>query len=173
MGNEKDECRRLRERVSAYMRQLHMISPGDKVIIGLSGGADSVCLFELLLSLREEFSFTMEAVHVNHMLRETAKRDELFVQQLCERKGVALHILHRDVAEVARQKHMSPEEAGREVRYAFFEKVAEKVKANKIALAHHANDSAETVLFHLCRGTGVDGLCGIRPVVNGCWFRIY
>jgi len=150
--------------VSAYMRQLHMIHPGEKVIVGLSGGADSVCLFDILLALREEFSFTVEAVHVNHMLRETAERDEMFVKRLCEEEGIVLHILRKDVAELAKWRDMSLEEAGREVRYAFFEEVAEKTSADKVAVAHHANDNAETILFHLCRGTGIDGLCGIRPV---------
>lgn len=165
MGTDNGiKSRQIREQVSAYIRQLHMIRPGDKVILGLSGGADSVCLFELLMSLREEMVFTIEAVHVNHMLRETAERDEVFVRQLCEKNDIPLHVLRKDVALLAKQKAISPEEAGREVRYTFFNEVAEKTGADRIATAHHANDRAETVLFHLGRGTGVDGLCGIRPI---------
>lgn len=146
------------------MTQFHMISSGDKVILGLSGGADSVCLFEMLLALRKEWSFSVEAVHVNHMLRVTADRDEDFVRRICEHEGVPLHILRTDVARIAKEKAISTEEAGREIRYAYFSEVAQKTGATRIATAHHGNDRAETVLFQLSRGSGIDGFCGIRPV---------
>lgn len=146
------------------MKQFHMINPGEKVLLGLSGGADSVCLFFVLLALKEEFSFTLEAVHVNHGMRKTAERDEQFVKELCAKEQVPLHIAHENVVMLAKEWNMSPEETGREVRYRFFEDVAKQIGAAKIAVAHHGNDSAETMLFHLCRGTGIDGLCGIRPV---------
>lgn len=150
--------------VSAYMQKFHMTNPGDKVLVGLSGGADSVCLFYVLLALQGELGISIEAVHINHMLRESALRDEEFVRRLCEREQVPVHVLRTDVAAVARENGMTTEEAGRKVRYDFFAETAQKTEAEKIAVAHHMDDQAETILFHLCRGTGVDGLSGISPV---------
>ncbi len=154
----------MHEHVSAYMNQLHMVNPGEKILVGLSGGADSVCLFYVLLALQKSLSFSMEAVHVNHMLRETAERDELFVKQICEEEGIPLHRKHVDVTRLAKQQGLSFEEAGRNARYDFFAETMQHTGATRIAVAHHMDDRAETILFHLCRGTGVDGLGGIRPV---------
>ncbi len=164
MDNEKKTSRQLTETVSAYIQKFHMLKPGEKVIVGLSGGADSVCLFYVLLALREKFSFSMEAVHVNHMLRESADRDEAFVKELCDRNHILLHTLRKDVSAVARAEKLSLEEAGRCVRYDYFEKILRESGAQKIAVAHHMDDLAETILFHMSRGAGLDGLCGMRPV---------
>ncbi len=164
MSIDEKRGRQLQQRVSAFMNKFHMINPGEKVIIALSGGADSVCLFHMLLKMRETMGFCVEAVHVNHMLREAAPRDEKFVKELCERKEVPLHILRADVEAVAKQKKQALEEAGRDIRYDYFAKTAKQTGAQKIAVAHHANDQAETILFHLCRGSGIEGLGGIRPV---------
>ena len=152
------------ENVSAYMKKFHMTDPGEKILIGLSGGADSVCLFFVLLALKEQLGFELEAVHVNHCLRESAERDELFVSNLCREKGIALHTYKVDVAARAESEGISTEEAGRNVRYECFEDVMKKSGAVKVAVAHHKNDCAETMLFHLGRGTGLQGLAGIRPV---------
>lgn len=157
-------CRQMQEQVSAFMKKYHMVGPGEKVLVALSGGADSVCLFHVLLALRESMDFSVEAVHVNHMLRESADSDEEFVRNLCREKGISLHVCRKDVGRLAKEQGMSLEEAGREARYCFFDEVARKTGARKIAVAHHANDRAETVLFRLCRGTGISGLVGIRPV---------
>ena len=160
----KKKGRRLVDAVCSYMKKLHMTAPGEKVLLGLSGGADSVCLFYVFLALQKEMGISFEAAHVNHMLRESAVRDEEFVKNLCEREGIRVHVLRSDVAAVAGENGMSTEEAGRKVRYEFFAETARKVGAQKIAVAHHMDDQAETILFHMCRGTGLDGLCGIRPV---------
>ena len=164
MGKESTKSGELLKKVHAYIKKYHMIQPGDKIIVGLSGGADSVCLFYMLLALREVFSISVEAAHINHMIRKTAQRDEDFVKELCEKERVELHVCRADVGKLAEREKMSVEEAGRKIRYGFFEEVAQKTAATGIAVAHHADDVAETVLFHLCRGTGLDGLCGIRPV---------
>ena len=156
--------RQLTERVSAYMKKLHMVQPGEKVLVGLSGGADSVCLFLVLLALREPLGFSVEAVHVNHCLRENATKDEHFVRTLCKEKGVVLHTYSVDVRARAEKEGLSTEEAGRDARYECFSDAMMQSGASKVAVAHHKNDQAETILFQLGRGSGVRGLAGIRPV---------
>lgn len=141
-----------------------MIKPGEHVLVGVSGGADSVCLLFLLGQIAKEFSLQVSVVHVNHQIRETARRDELFVQKLCEQLQIPCYVEHAAVEEMARTQGMTVEEAGRTARFDAFYQWKETLGADKIALAHHKDDQAETVLFHLCRGCGVDGLVGIRPV---------
>ena len=131
------------------------------VLAAVSGGADSVSLLHLLLSLREEFGFSLEAAHVNHGLRgEEADRDERFVRALCAEWDVPLHVLRADVAAEAAKTGEGLEACGRRVRYAFFDSLAR----GEIATAHTRDDNAETVLLHLMRGSGLRGLCGIPPV---------
>lgn len=146
------------------IEKYNMLSHGDTVVIGLSGGADSCALFYFLLSLRERFDLNIIACHVNHMLRgEEADRDEAFVKGLCEKNSVRLRLLKADVAARAKELKESTEKCGRDIRYEFFEKTA-KEYGGKIATAHTASDNAETVLFNLTRGCGIRGLCGIPPV---------
>ncbi len=159
-----DESRQTEEMVSAYIKKFHMISTGEKILIGLSGGADSVCLFRILLALREKLDFSLEAVHVNHCLRDTAARDEAFVRALCDSEHVLLHVYSVDVKAHADENGMSEEEAGRELRYRCFTQTMKKSGATKVAVAHHKNDQAETILFHICRGSGPNGLSGMHPV---------
>lgn len=156
--------RQLEEKVAAYIEKNHMIKAGDKILTGLSGGADSVCLFYMLLSLRKRFDFSFEAVHVNHMLRRTAGRDEDFVAEICSKEGICLHREQVDVTALAKKEGMTLEEAGRKARYEIFRRLASERGAVSIGVAHHANDQAETILFHLCRGSGIEGLAGMRPV---------
>ncbi|MBD5542039.1 MAG: tRNA lysidine(34) synthetase TilS [Lachnospiraceae bacterium] len=152
-------------KVKEYIEKYHMINPGDKVIVGLSGGADSVCLLFLLHHLSGEMGFSLSAVHVNHKLREEADGEADFVKELCRQWNVELEIRSIEVREYAKEQHLCIEEAARSLRYGIFEEAALKNEgAVKIALAHHQNDQAETVLFHLFRGSGIRGLAGIRPV---------
>ena len=161
-----------------------MIEEGDTVIIGVSGGADSVCLLFVLLKLREKLGFSPVVVHVNHQVREDAGEDALFVKELCDRWQVPFYQVTADMKAYARERKLSEEEAGRQIRYRAFEdallmeyekqKNASEVSVSKeewmakskIAVAHNSNDRAETMLFHLFRGTGLKGAAGIRPV-NG------
>lgn len=146
------------------VEKYNMLAPGDCVVIGLSGGADSCALLSFLLSLRERMSLSLIACHVNHMLRGSeADRDEQFVRQLCAENDVSFELLRIDVASEAARRHESTEKTGRDIRYKFFEKVAAEHNA-RIATAHTASDNAETVLFNLARGAGLRGLCGIPPV---------
>ncbi len=156
--------------VVEYMQKHHMLENGDTVIVGVSGGADSVCLLSVLADLRQSMKLTVVAAHINHMFRDTALRDEEYVQQLCKELDVPCEVKCKDVALLAKEQGISFEEAGRNVRYAFFEALMEKYDADKIAVAHNKGDCAETMLFHLFRGSSLKGLGSIRPV-NGVVIR--
>ncbi len=153
------------EKVKEYIDRYDMIARGDVVVAGVSGGADSVCLFVVLCGLMGEMGFRLAVVHVNHGIREEAGEDAAYVEELCRRNGVPFFLEEADVRGYGEEKGISEEEAGREVRYGAFERVlAEYGGRGKIAVAHNANDRAETMLFHLFRGTGLTGAAGIRPV---------
>ena len=161
----------MREKVLEYMKKNRMAAPGDTVCAGFSGGADSVCLLLLLQELSEELSFRLQAVHVNHGLRgEESDGDQAFAEEFCRERGIPLFVYARPVAEMAREGRMGLEEAGRLARRQVFEQCMREHGAVRIALAHHQNDLAETVLFHLARGSSLRGLSAIRPV-NGCVIR--
>mgnify|MGYP000022768044 CR=1 FL=1 len=153
-------------KITAYIKQHHMIQKGEHVCVGVSGGADSVCLFRVLEELRHTMGFTMSVAHIEHGIRgEESLSDMEFVKELAEGAGISVTTYAYLVKEIAAKRGISLEEAGREARYQAFAEEAARYGANtKIALAHHANDNAETMLFHLCRGSGMDGLRGIRPV---------
>lgn len=159
------------KRIEKFIQKYHMLTCGDRVIAGVSGGADSVCLFLVLLELREKIGFDLIAVHVHHGLRgEAADQDQRFVEALCEQHRIPLEIFRVNLESIAKKRKQSLEEAGRMVRREAFDSVCKKYGGNKIALAHHQNDNAETLLWNLSRGTGLDGLGGIRPV-NGKFIR--
>ncbi|RHT37754.1 tRNA lysidine(34) synthetase TilS [Firmicutes bacterium AM31-12AC] len=159
------------KRIEKFIQKYHMLTCGDRVIAGVSGGADSVCLFLMLLELRKKIGFDLIAVHVHHGLRgEAADQDQQFVEALCEQHRIPLEIFRVNLESIAKKRKQSLEEAGRMVRREAFDSVCQKYGGNKIALAHHQNDNAETLLWNLSRGTGLDGLGGIRPV-NGKFIR--
>ena len=159
------------KKVRDYMREHEMTAPGDAVIVALSGGADSVCLLTVLKQLATP-EFLLRAVHVHHGIRGAeADRDEAFAQKLCESLSVPLCVAYCHVPAYAAEHGLSEEEAGRILRYQVLEKEAGKWEQElpagsrvKIALAHHRDDNAETILHHLLRGSGLTGLAGIRPV---------
>lgn len=150
----------------AAIRREQMLSPRTAVVVGLSGGADSVALLHLLLSLREELSLSsVTALHVNHGLRgEEAERDQQFVKRLCEQWNVPLTVVSCDVASLAAKQRIGVEEAGRMARYEQLARAADEFPICRIATAHTASDNVETLLLHLCRGSGLHGLAGIPPV---------
>ena len=202
------------DKVSTYIEKYHMLSAGDTVAAGVSGGADSVCLLFVLSALQKKIPFRLMVVHVNHKIRNEAGEDAAYVQKLCESLQVPFSLYEKDVEQIARREGISTEEAGRNIRYEAFREVLTKCASAeskvpeaevmeigktpktetmeagklpevagtemrampetgtlsrnvgghlKIAVAHHKNDRAETVLFHLFRGTGPVGLEGIRP----------
>lgn len=148
-----------------------LLKKGDGVLIGLSGGADSVCLTHILYTLREELSLKIYTAHMNHCLRgEAADGDERFAAEFSEGLGIECVTERNDVRAYAKKRGVSEETAGRELRYAFFERVREKYGLAKIATAHNKNDNAETVIMNFIRGSGLSGLCGI-PVKRGSVVR--
>lgn len=150
----------IRRQVIQYIEKEHLFSPKDKILVALSGGADSVALLNLLQSS----GYQCEAAHCNFQLRgKESDRDEQFVRQLCFDHKIPLHIIHFDTTRYATEKHISIEMAARELRYNWFDKIREDNKIKVIAVAHHKDDSVETMLLNLIRGTGINGLLGIRP----------
>ncbi len=153
------------QKVKEYVAKWDMLKKGDRIIAGVSGGADSICLLFVLLELQKEISFDLIVVHVNHKLRGAeADADEAYVKGLCEKYGIPFQSYSRDVELIAKNRKQSTEEAGREVRREAFREAMRDYGAVKIALAHHKNDSVETFFMNLARGTGLKGLGGIRPV---------
>lgn len=153
------------QKVKNYCEKNKLVQTGDRIVVGVSGGADSVCLLDLLCRMKESYQLTITAVHVHHGLRgASADEDEVFTKKLCEKLEVPLYCFHEEVKKRAEQEKISLEEAGRNCRYERLEEVRQTTNSTKIAVAHHANDQAETVLFHLVRGSGIEGLAGIRPI---------
>ena len=154
-------------KVLEYVKKYRMIEEGDTIAAGVSGGADSVCLLFVMLHLQKIIPFRLAVVHVNHGIRQEAGRDADYVRGLCEDKGLPFYLTEADVPGYAASCGMSSEEAGREIRYRALREALEREGAGvrgRIAVAHNGNDRAETMLFHLFRGTGLTGMSGIRPV---------
>lgn len=161
----------LEEKILDTIKKYKQIQKDDKVVIGVSGGPDSMTLLHVLYHLKEKIGFEICVAHINHMIREEADSETEYVQNFCKNIGVKCYIQKIDVQKKAKELKISTELAGRNARYAFFEEVAEKEKANKIATAHNANDNAETVLMNFMRGSGTSGLKGIEKIRNGKFIR--
>lgn len=156
------------KKVEQYCERYHMVEKGDRIVLGVSGGADSVSLFFVMLELCEKYNIEIVVVHVNHGIRgDEAKRDEDYVRELCGEYGIAFECVNADVRKMAKESRLSEEEMGRKVRYDAFAKVAKKYGCNKVAVAHNQNDVSETVLLNLFRGSGIKGLSGMEPVRDG------
>ncbi len=155
----------LLKKVKETINKYSMLSEADHVLIGLSGGADSVCLTILLSKLREDFNLTLSAVYIDHGLRpEETEHEKAFCKALCNNLGIDLHIKGVDVRGYAKENKLNLQEAGRELRYKVYEGLVSGIKAGRIALGHNADDQAETFLMRLLRGSGEKGLSGIPPV---------
>ena len=158
----------IRDRFLKYIQENDLVSNGEGIVVGLSGGPDSVCLLNLLCSLREEMNLKIVAAHINHMLRaEEADKDEEYARSLCKKFNVEFFCKRVDINKYGKEKGLSSETAGREVRYDFFDDVMERLGFSKIATAHNSNDQAETVLMRIMRGTGLEGLTGIPVKRDG------
>ncbi len=140
-----------------------LIQKDDGIVVAVSGGPDSVCLLHLLWTIREKYSLKLFAVHLNHQFRGVeAQRDAEYVRNLCNALNIPIFIYTEDVTAYAQKNRMTPEEAGRELRYKYFHEILNKKNAQRIAVAQNMNDQAETVLMRLMRGTGIDGLGAIE-----------
>ncbi len=155
---------RLKDKVYKYCEKEGLISPGMKIVVGVSGGADSVCLLRILNEMKEALDLTLICVHIEHGIRgEESRSDRDFVRDLCGKLNIELKIYEEDVPRIARETSTTLEEAGRLVRYKAFAGELEDNKADVIAVAHHKGDQAETVIFNLIRGSGLKGISGMAP----------
>ena len=153
------------------IEKYHMIEAGEKMIAGVSGGADSVCLLYVLKEYQKKVPFELTAVHVEHGIRGMESlEDAAFTEELCARMDVPCYRISVDVQELAKKQGLSVEEAGRRERYRIFEEIRQKEKADRIAVAHNRNDQAETLLLRLARGCSTAGAAGI-PVRRGPYIR--
>jgi tRNA(Ile)-lysidine synthase len=154
-------------KVKNFIEQNKMIEKGDRIVLGVSGGADSVCLLYMLSEICRDQKIPVLVVHINHGIRgKDAEGDEQYVKVLCKKLNLEFLKFRVNVPQIAMQEGLSEEEAGRKIRYRTFFQVCKDKQCNKIAIAHNKNDIAETVLFHLFRGTGIRGLSGIQPVIR-------
>ncbi len=152
------------DKVENTIRRFGLIAKGERVLVGVSGGADSVALLHTLLALGSRMGFSVCAAHLNHGIRgEEAESDALFVKDLCELYGTELYSELIDVPSLAREHRETLEQAGRTARYDFLFRAKRRFCADKIAVAHHMDDQAESILLHLTRGSGLLGLTGMQP----------
>lgn len=161
------ELIKIREKFLENIKKYNMLEYSDKVLIAVSGGMDSMSLFHNMVSIKDEYNLDMCVCHLNHGLRNTAKRDEEFVKKYCEDLKIKVFTKKVDMNKYAEENKLSSEDAGRKLRYEFFNEIAGNDR--KIFLAHNANDQAETVLFRIIRGTGIDGLCAMEYVTNNLY----
>ena len=154
----------MEEKILKTIKKYNLIKDGDKIVVGVSGGPDSITLLDLLLKLKNQniIKFDIVVCHINHMIREEATSDEEYVKEYCNKHNIERFVKRAEVEEIAKQNKMGTEETGRKIRYDFFYEILEKTKSNKIATAHNSNDNAETVLMNIIRGCGTSGLKGIE-----------
>lgn len=154
----------MKSKVIDTIKRYNLIQSGDKLVLGVSGGPDSISMLNILNEIKEEMKFEIYVAHINHMIRKEAEDDEIYVQQYCEKNNIQCFVKRANVQEIANIEKIGTEEAGRNIRYEFFEEVLQKVGANKIAIAHNKNDKIETIVMNLLRGSGLSGLKGIEPI---------
>ena len=162
---------KLEEKVLDTIKKYNLIKENDTIVIGVSGGPDSMTLLNVLYSLKEVLKINIVVAHINHMLRKEADSETEYVQKFCENINIECFVKRADINNISKQKKVSTELAGREERYNFFEYVAKKVGATKIATAHTANDNAETVLMNLMGGSSTSGLKGIEAIRDERYIR--
>ncbi|MCU0342661.1 MAG: tRNA lysidine(34) synthetase TilS [Ignavibacterium sp.] len=163
------------QKVLRFIQENELLASGDKVLIALSGGPDSVFLLHFLNKFKKKFKIKLGAAHINHRLRgKNSERDESFCNAICNELSIPFYLLRKDIKSYSKKNKLSLETAGRKIRYDFFEKVLKKDRYNKILTAHNADDNAETVLLNLIKGTGIKGVAGIpvrrnnivRPILS-------
>ena len=162
----------LEQKVYDFIRKNNLIEYGDKIVLGVSGGPDSICMLNILYNIykKQLINFNICVAHINHGLRENAILDEKFVEEYCKEKNIDFFVYHADIKKIARENKQGLEETGRKIRYQFFDEVLQKQNANKIGIAHNKNDKAETIIMNALRGTGSRGLIGIEGK-NGKYIR--
>lgn len=159
------------EEVLKEIQKNKLIEDGDSIVIGVSGGPDSITLLDILIKLQEKINFKINVSHINHGIRKEAIQDQKYVETYCKKNNVPCYVLTTNIKEIVEKQKIGIEEAGRIERYNFFNKILEKTNSNKIATAHTKNDNAETVLMNIIRGTGTLGLKGIEENRDGIYIR--
>jgi tRNA(Ile)-lysidine synthase len=149
------------DRFEATLINRKLLSKGDRILVALSGGPDSMALLHLFIRLKSKYDLTIAAAHLDHAIRPASAKDQEFCLKTCQALHIKLHSKRLNIAALAKRNGISIEEAGRQARYAFFDTLANKYRYTKIATGHTLDDSVETVLFNLTRGTGLSGLSGI------------
>ena len=161
----------MKDKVIKTIKKYNLINKGDKIVLGVSGGPDSISMLDILNSIKDEIGFEIYVAHINHLIREEAIDDEKYVEEYCKKNNIEFFAKRIDVLKIADAQKIGTEEAGRKARYEFFEEIYSKVEANKIAIAHNKNDKAETIIMHLLRGSGLSGLKGIEPIRDNKYIR--
>ena len=163
----------MKQKVIETIRKYNLIKDGDKIVLGVSGGPDSISMLNILKEIKDEqiIKFEIYVAHINHMIREEAIDDEKFVEDYCNRNNIKCYIKRIDIIKIANDKKIGTEEAGRNARYVFFEEILKETNSNKIAIAHNKNDKIETIIMHLLRGSGLSGLKGIEPIRDNKFIR--
>ena len=164
----------MKQKILKTIKKYNLIENGDSIVIGVSGGPDSICLLHVLNELNElnnELNFKIHVAHINHMIREEADEETEYVKEFCEKLGIGCYIKRIDVVKIANSLKRGTEETGRQVRYEFFNEILEKTASNKIATAHNNNDKVETILMNILRGSGSNGLKGIEPIRDKRFIR--
>lgn len=156
----------MKNKVIETIKKYNLIENGDKLVLGVSGGPDSIAMLNILNEIRMDkkidLNFNIVVAHINHMIREEAADDEKFVKDFCKKKNIEFYSKSIDVQKLANTNKIGTEEAGRNVRYKFFNEVLKKTNSNKVAIAHNKNDKAETIIMNFMRGSGISGLKGIE-----------
>lgn len=157
----------MKNKILETIKKYNMIENGEKVVLAVSGGPDSICMLDILKDIKNDekidMNFEIVVAHVNHMIRKEAEEDEKYVKKYCEENQIEFYSKSIDVQKMANNNKIGLEEAGRKARYDFFDEILERTNAQKIAIAHNKNDKVETVLMHILRGSGINGLKGIEP----------
>ena len=161
----------LKDKIVNCILKFNLLGKGDKVVIGVSGGPDSLCLVDVLNNIKKELGFEIVIAHVNHMIRDDAKKDEEFVKRYAKKRAIPFFSKRINVEKLAEKEKMSVEEAGRYARYEFFNEVLKEISGTKIATAHTKNDNAETVLMNILRGSGSLGLKGIEAKRDNVYIK--
>ena len=160
----------LEQKIFEFVTKDNLIEKNDKIILGVSGGPDSLCMLDILHKISAQIHFKITVCHINHGLRENAQIDEAFVKDFCKKIDVPFFVKHADIKKIAEEQKCGLEETGRKVRYNFFDEISKQTNSNKIAIAHNLNDKCETIIMNILRGTGTKGLIGMQKV-NGKYIR--
>lgn len=162
---------KLEQKFLDTIKENNLINKGDVIVVGVSGGPDSITLLTCLNKYKDYLNIKIICAHINHLIRKDSTDDEQFVENVCKKMDINCYIKRAEVEKIAKEQKKGTEEVGRKIRYDFFDEVAKKENANKIAIAHNMNDNAETMLLNIIRGSGLTGLEGIQPEEYGKYIR--